>query len=86
MCHISHIAMTRRPRLVYSRPGMTATAVAEEASIEDAVRRAEAHRHVANLRLLARQLPMFEPDVFARLLLREADGYERKWADEPEAA
>lgn len=73
------------PRLVYSNHMPLAVAV-EEAGIEAEVRRHEAHRHVAGLRLLARQMPLWTPEQFQRALLREAESYERKWADEPEQA
>ena len=79
--------MKPKPRLrLVSSQGMTPAARADEAAMEVQVIEREARAHVAHLRLLAKQLPLFEPAEFQRLLLRETEKYARKWTDEGEAA
>lgn len=63
-------------------PGMTAVARDDEERIETAVVEREARQHVAHLRLLAKQLPLWSDEQAARMLNRLADTYERKF--EPE--
>lgn len=59
-------------------------AEAEEAAMEVSVVRAEARQHVAHLRLLAQQLPLWSTETAQRVLRDAAARYERKWADDPE--
>lgn len=65
---------------------MTPAAIADESAIEERVRREEAHRHVAHLRLVEKQLPLWTVEQAARMLHKVTDAYERKWADPERAA
>ncbi len=68
--------MTPRLRLL---PGMTTQQAIDEATAEHIAIEHEARQHVAHLRLLAQQLPLWPADVAQRVLLREAAKYERKF-------
>lgn len=67
----------KRPRLrVY--PGNWDNAVREEAGAELVALETEARQHVAHLRLLAEQLPLWSSEQSQRMIRRIADQYERR--------
>lgn len=74
--------MNRRLRLV---PGMTPAAFRDEASLELDALETEARQHVAHLRLLAQQLPLWDVDQSQRMLRRLADHYARKFSEDSAA-